>query len=60
MRKQMSAEKKARKVNKPRAQAAPELNLTRLNEAVSGDQDYKEILLEINKELRELRSILEG
>ena len=27
MRKQMSAEKKARKVNKPRAQAAPELNL---------------------------------
>jgi DNA-binding transcriptional MerR regulator len=60
MRKQMSAEKKARKVNKPRAQAAPELNLTRLNEAVSGDQDYKEILLEIKKELRELRSILEG
>ncbi|MEW6532925.1 MAG: MerR family transcriptional regulator [Thermodesulfobacteriota bacterium] len=60
MRKQMSAEKKARKVNKPRAQAAPEINLTRLNEAVSGDQDYKEILLEIKKELRELRSILEG
>lgn len=60
MRKQMSAEKKARKVNKPRAQAAPEMNLTRLNEAVGGDQDYKEILLEIKKELRELRSILEG
>jgi len=60
MRKQMSAEKKARKVNKPRAQAAPEMNLSRLNEAVSGDQDYKEILLEIKKELRELRSILEG
>ncbi|MBM4327939.1 MAG: MerR family transcriptional regulator [Deltaproteobacteria bacterium] len=60
MRKQISAEKKARKVNKPRPQAAPEINLTRLNEDAGGDQDYKEILLEIKKELRELRSILEG
>ena len=64
MKKQSAAEKKAKKtpakpVLKPKEEAEIPENK---NEAMhfSERSDYREILLEIKKELKELRSILEG
>jgi len=60
MRRQQSAEKKAKRVTKTKATAVKEANPGRTNESNLDDADYKEILMEIKKELKELRSILEG
>jgi DNA-binding transcriptional MerR regulator len=60
MRRQQSAEKKAKRVSKTKTAAAKEANPGRINESNLDDADYKEILMEIKKELKELRSILEG
>jgi DNA-binding transcriptional MerR regulator len=63
MKKQEAAERRAKKASrasKQRTQAAvpPE---SRSNESSATEKsDYREILLEIKKELKELRSILEG
>ena len=63
MKKQAAAEKKAKK-SSTRAVKKKEEVETPVAEAnpanVSEDTDYKEILQEIKKELKELRSILEG
>jgi DNA-binding transcriptional MerR regulator len=63
MKKQEAAEKRSKKIPK----AAPKIRL-RANPSESGltelpvtaRSDYREILLEIKKELKELRAILEG
>jgi DNA-binding transcriptional MerR regulator len=60
MRRQQSAEKKAKRVSKTKTATAKEANPGRINESNLDDADYKEILMEIKKELKELRSILEG
>ncbi len=61
MRKQQSAEKRGKKPTKMKAPSvAVEANPDRANELLSEDSDYKEILMEIKKELKELRAILEG
>lgn len=60
MRKLASAEKKAKKTvkaNKP-AEPAPVQNTEPSESSEPGD--YREILLEIKKELKELKSLLEG
>jgi DNA-binding transcriptional MerR regulator len=62
MKKQVSAEKKAKRparTARPREELeTPNLRMENLPH--SGNADYREILLEIKKELKELRSILEG
>ncbi len=63
MKKQSSAEKKAKKAGKPAKTQeeeieAPEMKLE--NSAISDRSDYRDILIEIKKELKELRAILEG
>ena len=60
MRRQQSAEKKAKRVPKTKTSAVREANPGRMNDPNFDDADYKEILMEIKKELKELRSILEG
>ncbi|MCX5862368.1 MAG: MerR family transcriptional regulator [Desulfomonile sp.] len=63
MKKQVSAEKKARKPTRGlKSKEAPELLDSKTENSVSVDSqsDYRDILLEIKKELKELRSILEG
>ena len=60
MKKIAAAEKKAKKAaktNKP-PEPAPVQNTE--PETVSESSDYREILLEIKKELKELKSLLEG
>ena len=59
-RKQQSSEKKAKKPVKAKAVSVREPNPGKEAEPDYEDADYKEILLEIKKELKELRSILEG
>jgi DNA-binding transcriptional MerR regulator len=63
MKKQTSAEKKARKVAKT-GKAKAELGAAEERAAnmpgAESEADYREILLEIKKELKELRTILEG
>ncbi len=57
MKKLAAAEKKAKKTGKKKVEAqAAEVNPT----VSEGDMDYKEILQDIKKELKELRAILEG
>ena len=57
MKKLAAAEKKAKKTGKTKVEAqAAEVNPTVSTE----DMDYKEILQDIKKELKELRAILEG
>jgi DNA-binding transcriptional MerR regulator len=59
MKKQAAAEKKQKKtVKKPKAKA--DTANTKPKEQLSEDVNYKEILKDIKKELKELRSILEG
>jgi DNA-binding transcriptional MerR regulator len=62
MKKQSSAEKKAKKAGKPvktkEELEDPEVKAETLH--VSDRSDYREILIEIKKELKELRAILEG
>ena len=60
MRRQQSAEKKAKRVSKTKTSAGREANPGRMNDSDFDDANYKEILMEIKKELKELRSILEG
>lgn len=65
MKKQEAAAKKARRTSrpaKPKEEAAPvpEPEPAQNNSADSEKSDYREILLEIKKELKELRAILEG
>lgn len=60
MKKQATAEKKAKKAaktNKP-AETAAEKNVE--TQAAPPSNDYRDILLEIKKELKELKSLLEG
>ncbi len=63
MKRQEAAEKRARKGNKPEREK-PQMSAAEANpsESVSNvdKADYKEILREIKKELKELRAILEG
>jgi DNA-binding transcriptional MerR regulator len=57
MKKQAAAEKKAKKVGRKKVES----EVAQANPAVSNeDVDYKEILRDIKKELKELRAILEG
>lgn len=64
MKKQSSAEKKAKKAGKTVKVKeedeieAPEMKVETSN--ISDRSDYREILIEIKKELKELRQILEG
>ena len=60
MKKQSSAEKKSRKSAKPKAKEEVEETFVSRDAVMGPSSDYKEILLEIKKELKELRSILEG
>jgi DNA-binding transcriptional MerR regulator len=63
MKKQVSAEKKTKRPTRGlKGKEVPELQDMRTEHSVSLDNqsDYREILLEIKKELKELRSILEG
>lgn len=62
MKKQSSAEKKAKKPAKTaRAREEAESSDIKTDNSLSVDHsDYREILMEIKKELKELRSILEG
>jgi len=64
MKKQVSAERKARKPSKAiRSKEEPELPAANKPETIQvGDNqaDYRELLMEIKKELKELRTILEG
>lgn len=63
MKKQNSAEKKAKrppKVVKNKEELEVPEYTTENNSQVEASADYKEILLEIKKELKELRAILEG
>jgi DNA-binding transcriptional MerR regulator len=62
MKKQSSAEKKAKKPAKTaRAREEAENSDMKADNSPSVDHsDYREILMEIKKELKELRSILEG
>jgi DNA-binding transcriptional MerR regulator len=64
MKKQVAAEKKAKKLpksSKSREELIASENRTEALTAVDDNQaDYREILIEIKKELKELRSILEG
>ncbi len=60
MRKLASAEKKAKKTVKPNKPAEPAPVQNTEPPETSEPGDYREILLEIKKELRELKSLLEG
>jgi len=63
MKKQSSAEKKIRKQPAKTFKLREEAEMTGASDnhnPVSEHADYREILLEIKKELKELRSILEG
>ncbi|MBI5252313.1 MAG: MerR family transcriptional regulator [Desulfomonile tiedjei] len=62
MKKQSSAEKKAKKPTKTvKTREEPETADFKSDNSPSMDHaDYREILMEIKKELKELRSILEG
>lgn len=63
MKKQVSAEKKTKRPTRgTKSKEVTELQDMRNEQSVSVDNqsDYREILLEIKKELKELRSILEG
>ncbi|MEI7448089.1 MAG: MerR family transcriptional regulator [Desulfomonile sp.] len=63
MKRQVSAERKAKKPTKAvKAKEESELLEAKAENALSSDNQsgYREILLEIKKELKELRSILEG
>lgn len=62
MKKQSSAEKKTKKpVRAPRKEESEALDVKTENHSPSLEHaDYREILIEIKKELKELRSILEG
>jgi DNA-binding transcriptional MerR regulator len=64
MRRQQSAAKKGKKAtarNKETSAADTEVPEDKTSEStINEDSDYREILLEIKKELKELRSILEG
>jgi DNA-binding transcriptional MerR regulator len=63
MKKQSSAEKKAKKAGKTvkNKEEEPETAEIKLEApAISDRSDYREILIEIKKELKELRAILEG
>lgn len=63
MKKQSSAEKKAKKASKAakaKAELAAQENSPENSPASEAGSDYKDILLEIKKELKELRAILEG
>jgi DNA-binding transcriptional MerR regulator len=62
MKKQSSAEKRAKKAGKP-VKAKEELETSEVKTEslhVSDRSDYREILVEIKRELKELRAILEG
>jgi DNA-binding transcriptional MerR regulator len=63
MKKQVSAERKARKPSKAlRGKEEPELPAVKPETSFISDNqaDYRELLMEIKKELKELRTILEG
>lgn len=64
MKKQVSAERKARKPSKAlRGKEEPELpaaNKPETSFVADNQADYRELLMEIKKELKELRTILEG
>lgn len=63
MKKKASAEKKSGRAAKPKSQpesVAASKVVSNPDTSVTEDSDYREILLEIKKELKELRSILEG
>jgi DNA-binding transcriptional MerR regulator len=63
MKKQVSAERKARKPSKAaRGKEEPELPAVKQETNFISDSqaDYRELLMEIKKELKELRTILEG
>jgi len=60
MKKQSSAEKKSKKIAKVRPREEVEEAFAKPEMALEPSADYKEILLEIKRELKELRSILEG
>lgn len=59
MKKQSSAERKTKRTPKVKAKVESEEPFAQ-TENTSEPSDYREILLEIKKELKELRSILEG
>lgn len=60
MKKQSSAEKRSRKGVKAKPKDEVEEAFSPRETALEPPSEYKEILLEIKKELKELRSILEG
>jgi len=60
MKKQSSAEKKSKRGVKVKPREEVEEALAKPETALEPSADYKEILLEIKRELKELRSILEG
>lgn len=60
MKKQSSAEKRSKKGLKSKPKDEVEETFAARETALEPSSDYKEILLEIKKELKELRSILEG
>lgn len=61
MKKQQSAEKRSKKTAKTKeAEVATVEKASNDEPAAQNPDDYKEILMEIKKELKELRAILEG
>lgn len=65
MKKQEAAERRAKKASRAskqrtQAPASPESRSSNESPGIEKSSDYREILLEIKKELKELRSILEG
>ena len=65
MKKQEAAERRAKKASRAskqrtQAPASPESRSNIESPGIEKSSDYREILLEIKKELKELRSILEG
>jgi DNA-binding transcriptional MerR regulator len=63
MKKQSSAEKKAKKAGKTTKTKEEEIEVPEIKletSAISDRSDYRDILIEIKKELKELRAILEG
>jgi DNA-binding transcriptional MerR regulator len=60
MKKQSSAERKSKRGVKAKPREEVEEVLLKPEMALEPSADYKEILLEIKRELKELRSILEG
>lgn len=60
MKKQSSAEKRAKKTAKAKPKAELGNAEAKVERVAAGNADYKDILLEIKKELKELRAILES